>query len=95
MQRGWYELDRSNTGVIFYLVFPLQICFYDICSALLVHKTHSKGGKQACIRRKNLPFFWVWNWFNDSEDIMSSPCISLEKESCLHATGRQKFGFNQ
>lgn len=92
MQRGQYELDSSNTGVIFYCIFLLQIYFYDAFSALLVHKTHSKGGKEACIGGKNLLLVWAWTLFNDSEDIMSSPCISLEKESYLHATEREKLG---
>lgn len=82
MQRGWYQLDRSSTGVIFYWVFVLQTCFYDICTALLVHETHSKGGKEAYIRGKNLLLVWAWTLFNDSEDIMSSQSRKRKLPPC-------------
>lgn len=89
MQKSWCDLDRSNAGVIFYWVFMLQIYFYDVFSALLVHKTHSKSCvEESCIRGKNLLLVWARTLFNDSEDVMSSPCISLEKVTSLPLRGK-------
>lgn len=91
MQRSWYELDRSNTGVIFYWVFLLQIYCYDVFSVLLVHKTHLKCCvEETRVRGKNLPLVWAETLFNDSEDVTSSPGISLEKLLPCHWEGKTR-----
>lgn len=96
MQRSWYELDRSNIGVIFYWVFLLQIYCYDVFSALLVHKTHLKGCvEETRVRGKNLLLVWAETLFNDSEDVTSSPGFSLEKVTSMPLRGKNSGSTNK